>query len=109
MEEFERKYNFPGVVGAINGTHIRIIPPKTDPAAYVNRKYFHSIVAQVITKNTKIVLNNICNNFRNVMFLYSNSTVMIFRLFVITDLSSFIATLERLDVFMMLECCKSQI
>ncbi len=34
---------FPGVVGAIDGTHVRIISPTVNEEAYVNRKGFHSI------------------------------------------------------------------
>lgn len=38
---------FPGVVGCIDGTHVRIIsPPKDEEAAYVNRKHYHSINVQ---------------------------------------------------------------
>ena len=34
---------FPGVVGAIDGTHIRIQEPKNNENAFINRKYFPSI------------------------------------------------------------------
>ncbi len=34
---------FPGVVGVIDGTHVRIIAPSEDEDAYVNRKRYHSI------------------------------------------------------------------
>ena len=38
---------FPGVVGCIDGTHVRIISPtKDEEAAYVNRKHYHSINVQ---------------------------------------------------------------
>ncbi len=39
---------FPGVVGAIDGTHVRIISPTVNEEAYVNRKGFHSINVQVV-------------------------------------------------------------
>lgn len=34
---------FPGVVGAIDGTHIRIIAPSENEDVFVNRKRYHSI------------------------------------------------------------------
>ncbi|XP_059380106.1 putative nuclease HARBI1 [Carassius carassius] len=39
---------FPGVVGVIDGTHIRIIAPSEDEDVYVNRKRYHSINVQVV-------------------------------------------------------------
>ncbi|CAH3044736.1 unnamed protein product, partial [Porites lobata] len=43
---------FPGVVGCIDGTHVRIQAPNKNENDYVNRKGFHSINAQgkAITK-----------------------------------------------------------
>ena len=40
---------FPGIIGVIDGTHIRIRAPTRHPAAdaYINRKKFHSLVTQV--------------------------------------------------------------
>lgn len=38
----------PGVVGAIDGTHIVIPGPTQHQENYINRKGFHSIVAQVV-------------------------------------------------------------
>lgn len=43
----KNKYKFPKVIGAINGTHIKIDAPKNDPECYVNRKGYHSIQLQV--------------------------------------------------------------
>ncbi|XP_048775293.1 putative nuclease HARBI1 [Ostrea edulis] len=39
---------FPGVVGAIDGTHVRIIAPSEHEVEYVNRKNFHSINVQIV-------------------------------------------------------------
>uniref|UniRef100_A0A8C2DXG6 Putative nuclease HARBI1 n=1 Tax=Cyprinus carpio TaxID=7962 RepID=A0A8C2DXG6_CYPCA len=39
---------FPGVVGVIDGTHVRIIAPSEDEAVFVNRKNFHSINVQIV-------------------------------------------------------------
>jgi hypothetical protein len=46
MDDFYTSYNFPNVLGAIDGTHIRIVAPHEHPQAYVNRKKFHSIILQ---------------------------------------------------------------
>jgi len=43
----QNKYNFPGVIGAVNGTHITIAAPKENALAYINRKGHHSIQLQV--------------------------------------------------------------
>lgn len=45
---FSRKSNFPGIIGAIDGTFINILAPKVNPEAYVNRKGHHSIHLQVM-------------------------------------------------------------
>lgn len=37
-----------GVVGAVDGCHIKIDAPKYSPSSYINRKGFHSIVLQGI-------------------------------------------------------------
>uniref|UniRef100_A0AAZ1XA43 Putative nuclease HARBI1 n=1 Tax=Oreochromis aureus TaxID=47969 RepID=A0AAZ1XA43_OREAU len=44
---------FPGIVGVIDGTHVRIIAPSEDEAVFVNRRNFHSI-------NVQIVFNGAC-------------------------------------------------
>ena len=44
---FEDEGGFPGVIGLIDGTHIRIRAPEDDPDAYVNRKKFFSFNIQV--------------------------------------------------------------
>ncbi|KAK3876809.1 hypothetical protein Pcinc_018427 [Petrolisthes cinctipes] len=46
--EFSRVGGFPGVVGVIDGTHIKIVAPKDHEEVYVNRKNFHSINVQVL-------------------------------------------------------------
>lgn len=39
---------FPDVIGAIDGTHIRIVRPRQFEVEYVNRKRYHSINVQVV-------------------------------------------------------------
>jgi hypothetical protein len=47
---FEEKWGFPGVVGAIDGTHIKIKAPFQHSENYFNRKGYHSIVLQATCK-----------------------------------------------------------
>ncbi|XP_066598104.1 uncharacterized protein [Prorops nasuta] len=47
-ERFRAICNFPGVVGAIDGTHIPISAPTQYSNSYINRKGFHSIHLQSI-------------------------------------------------------------
>ncbi|KAB0803856.1 hypothetical protein PPYR_00826 [Photinus pyralis] len=44
---FKAVSGFPGVIGAIDGTHISITAPKEHSESYVNRKGVHSIQLQV--------------------------------------------------------------
>lgn len=43
IEQHFRLKGFPGVLGAIDGTHIKIDKPEHDPDSYLNRKHFYSI------------------------------------------------------------------
>lgn len=43
----EGRYLFPGSIGAVDGTHIKIAAPREDHDAYINRKGYHSIQLQV--------------------------------------------------------------
>lgn len=47
MMGFTASSVFPGVIGAINGTHINIKAPHVYPEFYVNRKGHHSIQLQI--------------------------------------------------------------
>lgn len=40
---FMQKYGFPGIIGAIDGTHIAILKPHIDEHNFINRKGFHSL------------------------------------------------------------------
>ena len=51
---FEDEGGFPGVIGLIDGTHIRIQAPEDDPDAYINRKKFFSLNVQVTEKQVFI-------------------------------------------------------
>lgn len=43
IERHFQRNNFPGVVGIIDGTHVRIDRPSEDPDSYLNRKHHFSI------------------------------------------------------------------
>lgn len=44
VEKFKKRQGFPGVLGAIDGSHIPITPPSNQEAAYCNRHHYHSII-----------------------------------------------------------------
>ncbi|CAC5383669.1 unnamed protein product [Mytilus coruscus] len=48
VKDKNKLIRMPGVVGAIDGTHIAIPGPNQHHENYINRKRFHSIVAQVV-------------------------------------------------------------
>ena len=45
---FQDKWGFPQCIGAIDGTHIPILPPHEFQSDYYNRKGWHSIVMQAV-------------------------------------------------------------
>ena len=58
QHEFYAQHRFPGVVGLIYGTHIRIQAPSSEvEAEYVNRKQYHSINVQAIVDSKKRFIN----------------------------------------------------
>lgn len=44
VELFREKSRLPGIIGAIDGCHLRVEPPSKDQLSFLNRKLFHSIV-----------------------------------------------------------------
>ncbi|KAK3107927.1 hypothetical protein FSP39_025458, partial [Pinctada imbricata] len=53
LRGFEAIQEFPGVTGAVDGTHIAITPPGPNEADYVNRKSYHSIILQAVCKHDR--------------------------------------------------------
>jgi hypothetical protein len=45
---FERRHGFPGIIGAVDGSHIPIKAPTKNAVSYINRKKFHSVILQGI-------------------------------------------------------------
>ncbi|XP_018315246.1 putative nuclease HARBI1 [Mycetomoellerius zeteki] len=44
----EEKKGFPGIIGMIDGTHIKIEAPQENHESYINRKGYHSIQLQIV-------------------------------------------------------------
>ncbi|KAJ8929627.1 hypothetical protein NQ314_011494 [Rhamnusium bicolor] len=55
--QFMRKTRFPGVLGAIDCTHISIIAPVVEEHNYLNRKGYHSKNVQIICDADLLILN----------------------------------------------------
>lgn len=47
---FQRRYNLPGVIGCIDCTHISIVKPSNNEHLYFNRKGYHSLNIQMVSK-----------------------------------------------------------
>lgn len=61
---FLQKYHLPNILGIVDGTHIPILAPSSDPyePAYINRKGFHSLNAQLVCgRDYKILHVDISN------------------------------------------------
>lgn len=48
---FFDKYQIPGIVGCIDGTHIKLSKPSTDESLFLNRKGTFSVNAMIVRKN----------------------------------------------------------
>ncbi|XP_050301055.1 putative nuclease HARBI1 [Anthonomus grandis grandis] len=53
IEQQFLEMGFPGVLGAMDGSHVRIDQPKNDPESYLNRKKFYSIQFQVVCDSSR--------------------------------------------------------
>lgn len=50
-------HEFPGIIGAIDGSHAQIEPPSENPQAYYNRKRFHSVMLQCMCKDDMQIIH----------------------------------------------------
>ncbi|KAI4455790.1 hypothetical protein MML48_9g00001729 [Holotrichia oblita] len=57
---FMEQTNFPGTVGAIDGTHVALIAPSVEEHNYLNRKGYHSKNVQIICDYDMKILNINC-------------------------------------------------
>lgn len=46
-----------GIIGCIDGSHVRITAPKVSPNSYINRKKFHSILLQGVCNHKKLFID----------------------------------------------------
>jgi hypothetical protein len=53
ISEFQNKKGFPGVLGAIDGTHIKISAPTRRHQDYFNRKGYYSIILQAVCREDR--------------------------------------------------------
>lgn len=57
MDEFSDRAGFPQTVGCVDGCHIPIKAPQSNPEDYVNRKGFHSIILQALVDANYLFLD----------------------------------------------------
>lgn len=63
--DFEKRWQFPNCLGAVDGKHIRIRPPPGSGAYYYNYKQFHSIVLMgIANSNYELIMFDIGTNGR---------------------------------------------
>lgn len=48
VDNFSRRNGFPGIIGALDGTHIEIKAPSENQQSYINRKKYHSLQLQAV-------------------------------------------------------------
>lgn len=56
-DTFYRMANFPGIIGLIDGTHVRIQAPPENEEQFVNRKRYHSINVQIVVNAKSEIIN----------------------------------------------------
>lgn len=56
-ENFMRKFQFPGIIGAVDGTHIAILKPRNEEHNFINRKGYHSLNVQLICDSDLKILS----------------------------------------------------
>lgn len=54
---FMNRFQLPGIIGAIDGTHVAILKPSNDEHNFINRKGFHSLNVQIVCDPNLIILN----------------------------------------------------
>ena len=60
VNDFRNHRGFPGVIGAIDGSHIPIKTPESYPENYINRKSFASVNLQAVCDSNMHLLNVSC-------------------------------------------------
>ncbi|XP_023312377.1 uncharacterized protein LOC111692556 [Anoplophora glabripennis] len=63
--DFENRWQFPNCLGAVDGKHVRIVPPAGSGSYYYNYKQFHSIVLMgIANSNYELILFDVGTNGR---------------------------------------------
>lgn len=57
--KFFTKYGFPGTIGCVDCTHVKILASSENEPEFVNRKGYHSINVQLICDADMIVMNGV--------------------------------------------------
>lgn len=57
IDKFHQRNGFPGVIGALDGTHISIKAPTENPQSYINRKGYYSLQLQAVCDSDMKFLN----------------------------------------------------
>lgn len=76
-QDFYAIANFPHVIGAIDCTHIPLIPPSHNEHLYRNRKHTHSINVQVVCDAKQIITNVVAKypGSSHDSFIFCNSSI----------------------------------
>lgn len=56
-QAFWNAFNFPGIIGCVDGTHVAIVKPNEDEHLYLNRKGYHSKNVQIICDADLVILS----------------------------------------------------
>ncbi|KAB0801953.1 hypothetical protein PPYR_04139, partial [Photinus pyralis] len=59
-EQFKRKQGIGNIIGAIDGSHIKINKPKFNQDSYINRKGYHSVLLQGVVDHRKMFIDVYC-------------------------------------------------
>lgn len=59
-ENFKAKQNIRNIIGAIDGSHVRINRPSEHEETYVNRKQYHSMIIQAVCDSSKLFTDICC-------------------------------------------------
>lgn len=77
-DKFERKYNMPGTLGLIDGTHVGMAAmPHIIEHAFMNRKYYHSINVQIVCDSDMMITSVNCrySGSTHDSFVFNNSRI----------------------------------
>jgi hypothetical protein len=58
---FMERFGFPGVIGAIDCTHVAILKPNVEEHNFINRKVYHSLNVQAVCSDNLVITNLFAN------------------------------------------------